>query len=29
MDPYAKAIEGSVDWQPAVFPFHMENGTAD
>jgi isoamylase len=23
LDPYAKAIEGSVDWQPAVFPFHM------
>ena len=29
IDPYAKAIEGDVVWQPAVFPFHMENGTAD
>jgi glycogen operon protein len=29
IDPYAKAIEGDVDWQPAVFPFHLENGTAD
>ena len=29
IDPYAKAIEGTVDWQPAVFPFHMENGTTD
>ena len=23
MDPYAKAIEGEVDWDPAVFPFHV------
>ena len=23
MDPYARAIEGDVDWDPSVFPFHM------
>jgi glycogen operon protein len=28
LDPYAKAIEGGVDWNPAVFPFEMDaNGT--
>ncbi len=23
LDPYAKAIEGTVDWDPAVFPYHF------
>jgi isoamylase len=24
LDPYAKAIEGQVDWNPAVFPFRID-----
>src|SRR5688572_20332828 len=24
LDPYAKAVEGAVTWQPAVFPFRMD-----
>ena len=24
LDPYAKAIEGQVAWEPAVFPYHIE-----
>ncbi|HUG48171.1 MAG TPA: glycogen debranching protein GlgX [Candidatus Limnocylindria bacterium] len=27
LDPYAKAIEGNIDWDPAVFPYRM--GDAD
>ncbi len=26
LDPYAKAIDGSVDWHQAVFPYHFEHG---
>ena len=25
LDPYAKAIEGKVDWNEAVFPYHFDN----
>ncbi len=25
MDPYAKAIDGRVDWDPAVFPYRMDD----
>ena len=25
LDPYAKAIEGQVDWDPAVFPFRIDD----
>jgi len=28
LDPYAKAIEGSVQWDPSVFPFQMDGGAA-
>ncbi len=25
MDPYAKAFEGSIDWDPAVYPYNMDD----
>ena len=25
LDPYAKAVEGDVDWNEAVFPYHFDN----
>ncbi|MDD4788710.1 MAG: glycogen debranching enzyme GlgX, partial [Pirellulales bacterium] len=26
LDPYAKAIDGRVDWSPAVFPYRFDEG---
>ena len=28
LDPYAKAIDGKVDWHPSLFGYHFEHQTA-
>src|SRR5258707_13512164 len=25
LDPYAKAIDGQIEWNPAVFPYHLND----